>query len=525
MKRRRPRIRTVLLTVNLLILLLPVAGVLALRIYENELIRSTEAQLLVQGAIVREAFRLEYLRLEGETDEAPEELAGLESGEADPLLPELDISSEELRPRAQDATTPSSPADPIAVRAGSQIDRVLRAAATNTLTGIRVVDSGGTVVASTRTELGLSIAEREEVERSLQGERVSLLRARRSNPYAPPIQSISRGQRYRVFVALPVLDGDRVLGAVVLSRTPLDIVKALYLHRKALFIGAGVILAVVVLVSTLTAFMIGRPVHALIDRAEKIARGDKPGPSRALGTYETARLSEALDHMASTLEHRADYIRAFAAHVSHEFKTPLTTIQGTVELLSDHLDEMSEEERGRFLRNLADSSARLERLVRRMLDLARADALRPGDERTRVASAVAAAVERARKSGLRIDSEIGPGVGNVRMARETLEEVLGILLDNSVQHGGRSVRVRVSSNADPAASRRGVSLVVEDDGPGISEPNATRIFAPFFTTARERGGSGLGLSIARSLLEAHGGSIELERSPRGTKFALWLPAA
>jgi signal transduction histidine kinase len=339
------------------------------------------------------------------------------------------------------------------------------------------------------------------------------------------LRSISRGQRYRVFVALPIIEEQRVLGAVVLSRTPLDITKALYLNRRPLLIGAGALLAVMVLVSVLTSLTISRPVRRLIRQADQVARGEQSAVVSLSqpGTYELARLSDALADMARTLGERTDYIRAFASHVSHEFKTPLTTIRGTVELLEERFEEMTPEERRRFVSNLGDASRRLERLTSRLLELARADVSRPGDETTEVAAAINEAVDEQRAGALDVSVEHGSRVGTVRMAGETLREILSNLLDNARQHGGEGTRVRISTRSDRGARPPMVELHVADDGRGVSAANASRIFTPFFTTARDRGGSGLGLSIVRSLLEAHGGSIELEPGEPGAHFLLRLP--
>jgi hypothetical protein len=90
-----------------------------------------------------------------------------------------------------------------------------------------IVDHQGIVVATSRGELGLSLAHREEVVRALAGERVRILRVRISDEPAPPLEAVSRGNRVRLFVALPVVHAGRVLGAVVLSRTPVELQKAL----------------------------------------------------------------------------------------------------------------------------------------------------------------------------------------------------------------------------------------------------------------------------------------------------------
>jgi len=517
---RRPRLRTVLLTVNLLILLLPVGGIAALRLYENELVRRTEGQLLVQGVVLREAFRQELRRETGQ-DPAAEPSPALEE-----VLPRLDVATERVRPPAPDARPAIEDPEPAAAAAGARLRPVVERAGRATLAGIRVVDGHGVVVATSRTELGQSLAHREEVARALRGEDVSLLRQRISDEPPPSLKSASRGQRYRIFVALPVVESDRVVGAIVLSRTPLDIAKALYLMRRPLIIGTAVLLAVVVLVSMLTSFTVLRPVRALIQQAESVSRGERGAwaPLEKPGTHELARLSEAVAGMARSLEDRATYIRTFASHVSHEFKTPLTAIRGTVELLDDHFDEMTPEERGRFLANLREASEQLDRLVSRLLEKARADVLRPGDETTDLAVALETVASRHRDAGLDVRVEAPEGDVTVRMAEETLREIVSNLLDNARQHGGEGVRVRISARIEREPGPGCVELNVSDDGAGVSDANAPRIFTPFFTTARDRGGSGLGLTIVRSLLEAHGGTIELERgAPVGTTFKMRLP--
>lgn len=104
------------------------------------------------------------------------------------------------------------------------------------------------------------------------------------------------------------------------------------------------------------------------------------------------------------------------------------------------------------------------------------------------------------------------------MGLEALESVLANLIDNARCHAGAGARVTVTLRAE---GERAI-LRIADDGPGISPTNAGLIFAPFFTTARERNGTGLGLTIARGLVEAHGGSIALLPSERGAVFEIGL---
>lgn len=403
----------------------------------------------------------------------------------------------------------------------------MRNAVRKTLSGIRVMDYQGIVVASTLSDLGRSLAGQEEVKRALQGEHVSVLRRRVSAAPEPPLESISRGAGVRVFVAMPVVEGNRVLGAVLLTRTPLDLSKATYRTRFYLLGGFVVIVLVMGAVTVLTSLLVTRPVKALIRQAQQVVREEKGSTAVTLkhpGTREVALLSQALAEMSETLEKRADYIRTFASHVSHEFKTPLTSLRGTVELLKDHFADMSEEERSRFLHILEQDADRLTRLVQRLLDLARAEVVRPGSERADVMAACTRIVERFRADGLNVALELPPELPPVIMASEVLESILSNLLDNARQHGGPDAHVRIAASLRQRQGQERVQILVQDNGQGISPSDASKIFTPFFTTARDSGSTGLGLSIVHALLVAHHGSIVLENREQGARFTIELPA-
>jgi signal transduction histidine kinase len=392
-----------------------------------------------------------------------------------------------------------------------------------TLAGIRIVDLRGTVVSSSHDELGQSLAHREEVARALRGEMVSLFRKRVSDEPPPPYSSLSRGTGVRVFVAVPVVADDRVLGAVVLARTPMTLGKAFYQDRFNLLANAAILVGAVLAVSLLAAALIIRPVRALMRQTRAIAAGDASGMHELAhpGTHEIAQLSRSFADMATKLSQRAEYIRGFAASLSHEFKTPLAAIAGTAELLRDHAAGMSAEERDRFLGNLVADTQRLSVLVHRVLELARADMMSPGDVRANLAEVLATLVESCRVSGPSIELAGLDHAGQARIDEETLLAILRHLVDNARQHGSKNVGLRI--RAQVVEEPRSVILDVEDDGPGISEANRARVFDPFFTTARDRGGTGMGLTIARALLRAHGGTIELVPSEKGTCFRLMIP--
>ena len=533
----RLRLRTILLLINLVVLVLPLGSIFVLRIYESALIRQTESELIAQGAVIAAAYQTDYARLAGHHDaHAHGDVQALDYG--NPLLwhppqnpgsgpwrprnAQLDLADDKVRPPVPDPAVADTSADPLAQTLGHELTPVLRGAQLYTLAGIRVVDYNGVVVARTSEDLGASLITREEVTRALRGEPVSLLRWRGTEP-PTALESISRGAHVSVLVAQPMVHDGRVLGAVLLVRTPANIKQAILGKRTALLRGALVLLLVVLALSLFTSLTISRPVHALIEQARRAARGERGAvtPLRHAGTREIHELSETIAAMAGTLESRAAYIRDFAAHVSHEFKTPLTSMQGAVELLREHGAGMSSEERERFLGMVAADASRLERLVRRLLELARADVMQPRQEQAAIIDIVNAVAIRQRELGLEVVVEGQATRARVAIAADILDSILGTLCDNARQHAGAGARVTIRCTADAAA--RQLLIDFSDNGPGISPGNAAKVFEPFFTTARERGGTGLGLSITRSLLAAHGGGIVLLASERGATFRLSLP--
>ena len=526
---RRPRLTTILILINLAILALPLGGIAVLRIYESALIRQTESELLAQGAVIAATYGTLFGRLKARTDYglAPSYRdATPRSGPWQPRKVKLDLATDPIFPPVPDAQISDQPADPVAAALGRDIEPILRDAQFSTLAGLRVVDYRGVIVATTGSDRGRSIYLQEEVQRALSGETVSLMRQRGSQRPQPPLDSISRGTRIRVSVAVPILRDARVLGAVTLLRTPANIRQAIWGKREALAWGGGLVLLIVLGLSLLTALTISRPVRALIDQARRAARGESGAvvPLRHPGTREIAELSETVAAMAKTLEERAGYIRDFAAHVSHEFKTPLTAIRGTVELLRDHAEQLTAEERERFLSMLDADAGRLDRLVRRLLELARADmvSVDPAAAPCELASLLEGLANRYRERGLRVELLLPPAPLMARINAETLDSILSSLLDNVRTHGGEAATAQIALRASHDA--RSVEIEVGDDGPGLSPHHAARIFEPFFTTARSAGSTGLGLSIAQRLLQAHGGRIELQAAHRGARFRLTLPA-
>lgn len=336
-------------------------------------------------------------------------------------------------------------------------------------------------------------------------------------------ESISRNSDLRVFVALPVLENGHVLGAVLVSRTPRDIMQTLYNKRAALLETALVLVAAVAALAWFVGLAVVRPTRQLAIMARRVALGGVKAvqPLKSPITREARSLSDSIMTMAQTLEARADAVRDLALGISHEFKTSLTSIRGSAELLRDHLDEMSPEQRHRFLSNILHDTERLERLVRRILELARADALMPqGEETCDLAPILAEAAADSRRKGLNVGIKDVPLSMPAAIDRSSFDIILSSLLENAQQHGGSGVCATLSGQVGAEE----VIVDLADDGVGVSAANADRIFDRFFTTARDSGGTGLGLAIARRRARAFGGDVVLLPSMRGASFRIRLKA-
>lgn len=504
----RLRLRTVLLVVSLFVLVLPVAAVQVLRLYESALLRQTESALQDQAAFVAASYRTAFRQSFGAADAV--------YGKSFDVTPRglretLDLAESPVLPPVPEAL-PGFELDPVALRIGRQLEPTLADAAAVTRAQIRVVDLAGVVAATTGPDGGLSLAHREEVRSALEGAGVSRLR-RSLGADATPVAAISRSAGIVVVVAQPITLEERVVGAVTLWRTPPTILDALSNKWFLLLQATVLVLAVVFGIASFTARTLVLPIRRLAQDAERLSAGetDTFERRRHYRVREIAELADTVAGMASNLQWRAGYVRDLARHVSHEFKTPITAIQGAVEVLRDHFDDMSEAERTHFLDNVASDVERLDRLTQRLLELARADMAGASDDVTDVLD-----VARGLGKGA---VEVGPGTAPARIGRSSVEAMLTHLVDNAVEHGATRVGVRASCDGET------VRLLVDDDGEGISEGNRAHVFEPFFTTRRDRGGTGLGLAISSALVRNAGGTIELVASERGASFRVLLPGA
>jgi len=233
-----------------------------------------------------------------------------------------------------------------------------------------------------------------------------------------------------------------------------------------------------------------------------------------------------------TARQRAETYAEFAALVgglAHEIRNPLSTIRLNMELLAEDFENADPasptKQRDRRAKAKIDlvrqECDRLQKLLGDFLDFARQEtlALEPGSLNAEVDQLLDFFAPQARDAGVEVVRYLDPELAALRLDRETFRSAVLNLLLNAVQamEAGGQLVVRTRP------SGLGVVLELIDTGPGMDAETLAKVFQAFYTT--KQGGSGLGLPTARKIIEAHGGTIDVESAPgRGTKVAIWLPA-
>ncbi len=233
---------------------------------------------------------------------------------------------------------------------------------------------------------------------------------------------------------------------------------------------------------------------------------------------------------SAALEENEKLRTTLLSSLSHDLKTPLSSITGAVTTLRQFGDKMPAEDRRDLLASIEEEAARLSRFVANLLDMSRLEsgAVKVRGDYLDPAEIVRGAVERCRRTfpGMRIETSLAPGLPFIRGDAGLLEQVLFNLLDNAHKYGGET-----GATVHARQEGRDVVISVTDEGPGVRPADLERIFEKFYRGGRPDGrkaGTGLGLSICKGLVEAMGGRIEAQ-SPalrrRGTRLLVRFPAA
>lgn len=303
----------------------------------------------------------------------------------------------------------------------------------------------------------------------------------------------------------------------------------LYLAIGRFFLWGGLVaVAIAVAITFLLSQRTLAPVKALTSAAKRLGRGDFSQRVQIKDKSEIGELARTFNSMAGDLE-RAEKLRQnMVADVAHELRTPLSNIQGYLEALRDGVIKPD----AKTIRSLYEEASLLSRLVDDLQELSLAEAgelklaRRAEDISELIRQAIAAVEAQEKAKGLSLAVELPDRLPLVNIDSRRIGEVLRNLLENAVAHTGQGDTITV------AARQRDnwVEVSVTDTGEGIPAKELPNIFERFYRVDKSRtratGGSGLGLTIVKRLVEAHGGKIEVQSEPgKGSRFAFTVPVS
>ncbi|MGC9468181.1 MAG: ATP-binding protein [Anaerolineae bacterium] len=512
--RQSLRLKLVFSYLSLIVLAMGLAGLLLLTFLERYFLEATEQSLAAQARITAQAL-IPGAMTAGPTVEVQtpfvNTLQQRQTGNLALQTENLALPSGEVTLSDLDLSYLSD----ASLQLGAQLE-----------TRIRVLDATGIVlVDSDREATGQALATDDLVAQALQGSYAS--RASEGDDQA------------LMAVAMPVLVDGELAGVVYLTQPLRDVVAVLRDLRLRWLWSTVIALGLSGAVGLLLSRAITRPVQRLTAAAGAIAQGDFDQQVPVRTKDELGRLSRAFNDMAIRLQAARQMQATFVANVSHELRTPLTAIKGTVETLRDGaVDDVTV--RDQFLETVETETDRLIRLVSDLLILTRADAeaLNLRREPLEMAELARRTAEQLRAQAeardVTIETEQAPDTPLVWADRDRIAQVLVNLLDNAIKYsnpGGR-VSVRIAPHDTPEAVR----IQVRDEGIGIPLEELPQIGQRFYRADKARtrapapdgshqSGSGLGLSIATALVEAHGGRLWIESEEgTGTTVHFTLPA-
>jgi nitrogen fixation/metabolism regulation signal transduction histidine kinase len=307
-------------------------------------------------------------------------------------------------------------------------------------------------------------------------------------------------------------------------------------------------LSVALAVATLVAALVGavllsgriaRPVRELAEGARRVAAGDLDAAVPVQTADEIGQLAESFNAMTADLRDSRERLlqaervaawREMARRLAHELKNPIFPIQLSIETLRRVLDQ---EQRGEPVsgkqfaalfressETIIDELGSLRKIIDEFSQFARMPRPQPAPTDVNALVEHTLTLHRARADGVAIETELGPDLPPANVDRDLLGRALGNLVANALEAMPDGGTLRVRTAAEPP----GVSVQVEDTGPGLNEEQRTRLFTPYYTT--KRGGTGLGLAIVQGIISDHGGRVQVRSEPgQGTTFTLLLPAA
>jgi signal transduction histidine kinase len=312
-----------------------------------------------------------------------------------------------------------------------------------------------------------------------------------------------------------------VLAALIIrSIGPVDF-NSLLRWAIPLSLAALVLIVLIIALAVLAIRRISGPLDDMLEAAGRVAEGDYSVDVRERGAPEVRALVRAFNHMAARLRQADEQRRNLLADTTHELLTPLTVIQGNLEGMLDGVYPADETN----LRGLMDETNLLAHALEdlRTLALAESGSLQLKKEPTELVPFLGEITSvfqsQAASAGVTITVEAAGNLPLVELDPSRMRQVLANLLANDLRYSPAGGTIRLTGEVEG----KNILLTVQDDGPGIPPADLEHIFERFYKST-DSGGMGLGLAIAKHLVEAHGGSLTAENAPvRGTIFRILLP--
>lgn len=328
---------------------------------------------------------------------------------------------------------------------------------------------------------------------------------------------------------VPLSTSSGALAGYVLATTPATMLNEYIMDNLQMYSLAGVaVLMISFIVLYIVTYRLVRPLRQMAVITRQFSQGDFSGRVKVNGSDEVAELAYALNNMAVSLSSLEDMRRSFVANVSHDLKTPMTTISGFIDGILD--GTVPADKRNEYLRVVSDETKRLSRLVSVMLDLSRIDSgqmkITPVtfDLTGMVCSTLLSFESRIEAKRIAIEGIDQCEPQTVVADYDLIQQVVYNLLDNAVKFTNEDGMIRLLlTHVDGR-----VVCTVRNTGVGIPAEEMPYIFERFYKSDRSRGldktGTGLGLYIVKSLIDLHGGEITV-RSVEGSycEFTFWLP--
>lgn len=304
-------------------------------------------------------------------------------------------------------------------------------------------------------------------------------------------------------VAVPLSDGQWLSFFTALSASGPA-------FSRQFLVSMGIMAVIILAVSVWAVRRVTAPLGSLASAADRLGNDLNAPPLPETGTIETRQASRAFNAMQARLRGLIENRTRMFAAISHDLRTPLTLLR----LRAENVEDASEREK------MLSTIAEMDSMIAATLQFARDEATGEQRRRTDLAALLASVVDDFADGGLPVSMESAQPV-IYACQPNALKRALTNLLDNAVKYGKQA---RAAIRLIPGA----IEITIDDDGPGIPEPELTRVFQPFYrvegSRSRETGGIGLGLAIALSVVQEQGGELTLSNRPEGgLRACVWLP--